>query len=183
MLKLRSRPDYPNSYLVMTAWATAGVISYIPHQHTWYWSITAFNVCAHPPFKGMQTSAATREEAMKNFAVEWRRWVAYCGPKEIEEVVDTEVHDQIRRSPNRDRRSIHDGRPPSNCPGMLPGEPSAECALESFDNFDDPPSLRVYDDPAIVHHRVAKGVELGHLVDDDSVWQLGAHYDLALHHH
>lgn len=86
MLKLRSRPDYPNSFLLMTGEATPGVISYVPHQHTWYWSITAFNVCAHPPFKGTTTAATTREEAMKNFAIEWRRWLAYCGLKEVEEV-------------------------------------------------------------------------------------------------
>ena len=91
MLKLRSRAEYPNSFLVMTGEATAGVISYVSHQHTWYWSITAFNVCAHPPFSGMQTASSTREEAMCNFAVEWRRWLAYCGLKEIEEVVANEV--------------------------------------------------------------------------------------------
>jgi hypothetical protein len=76
MLKLRSRSDYPNSYLVMTGEAVADAISYVPHQHTWYWSIPAFNVCAHPPFRGMQTASPTREEAMKNFAIEWRRWLA-----------------------------------------------------------------------------------------------------------
>jgi hypothetical protein len=91
MLRLRSRPEYPNSYLVMTGEATAGVISYVPHQHTWHWSITAFTVGAYPPFKGMQTASPTREEAIRNFAVEWRRWLAYCGLKEIEEIVDTEV--------------------------------------------------------------------------------------------
>ena len=90
MLKLRRRPEYPGSFLVMTGGATAGVISYVPHQHTWYWSITAFNVCAHPPFRGMQTSAVTREEAMQGFATEWRRWLGYCGLKEIKELVEVE---------------------------------------------------------------------------------------------
>lgn len=98
MLRLRSRPDYPDSYLVMTGEATAGVISYVPHQHTWYWSITAFNVCAHPQFSGTRNSYPTREETMQSFAVEWRRWLAYCGLKEIEEVVDTEAREPPKPS-------------------------------------------------------------------------------------
>jgi hypothetical protein len=82
VLILRPRTDVAmlDAYQVMSGDATVGVIHFAtvpPGPGLWMWSITNFHV--HPIERGPGNGlAATREEAMRDFAERWRCWLEWA---------------------------------------------------------------------------------------------------------
>jgi hypothetical protein len=84
------RPNHATAdkdrFLVCSGRAVVGVLTRNQSgakAGAWHWSITGFHVSPADlgPGAGM---AATREEAMTQFATCWRTWPSWAGLKEIE---------------------------------------------------------------------------------------------------